>query len=396
MGDQGIAVGLQIRTPEIRRELEEILASDKFLFLQEQDIKGSCDLLIVEIEGLPQEFDRIKQITGRETAPDLFVTSRNTSAGLLLEAMRAGVKEFFSQPLNRDEIKTALTRVKERRYKTIPVEGLPKKGKLIHVLGSKGGVGKTTLVVNLAASLIELEDVKSVAVWDMNSLTGDVPVFLSVEPAFNWLKIAGNVDRLDSTYLMSSLSRHPSGIHILPAPAKPVESSKVSREMLEILSDTMSGLFDYTIVDCGPDLYGNTRDLLRFSDLILLLVVLNLPCLVNLKRLLSALDTMGYSSQDKVKIVANRLQKKSLISMPEAEKSLNRKFLAGLPNDYQLTMSAINQGRPISAVDADSELCRKFRELACLISGKSEKKKKSLFGLSWMSDAGLGRKLGFN
>ncbi len=86
------------------------------------------------------------------------------------------------------------------------------------MLGSKGGVGTTTVSVNLAVALSNSKR-HSVALLDMNTVFGEIPLFLEIQPKFHWGEITKNIDRLDDTFLMNVLSKHSSGVHILPSPA---------------------------------------------------------------------------------------------------------------------------------------------------------------------------------
>lgn len=390
MPEDSISIRLQIRTAEVRRELEEVISSIKGFYLQSPGFSGPCDLIIVEVDGGTEEFSPLENIRSTGMAGEIFVTSRNTNSSVLIEALRAGIKEFLPQPLKKEEVGRALIRMSERSQKVSLTETRARQGKIVHVFGGKGGVGTTTVAVNLATSLMELEGVKSVALLDMNLLFGEVPLFLGIEPAFDWVEVAKNISRLDVTYLMSSLSKHSSGVYVLPSPAKLSEDPSVNPGVIETLLRMMSNFFDFIIIDGGQSLDENAKRLLKISDTVLLVIVLSLPCLVNLKRVLSSLNTLGYPAQENIQIVVNRVQKKSLITMADAEDSVKKKFLLGIPNDFQTTMSAINQGKPISALDYGSDLCKKFRELASYISGKSERKRKSLFGLSWKSNEDVG------
>jgi len=253
-------------------------------------------------------------------------------------------------------------------------------GQIINFFGSKGGVGTTTLAVNLAVSLASRKDKPRVALLDMNSSFGEVSMFLSIESAFDWVDVAKNIDRLDATYLMSTLTRHESGVHVLPSPIRLREGYKTNPHVIETMLRLMQSMFDYVILDSGQSLDDNTKAILRMSDLTLLVFIASLPCIINLKRILETFRDLGYPSDDSVEIVANRSLKSAEISQKEIESSLKKKVYFTFPNDYRNTMSSINQGKPITAIDSKSEICQKFNELASLIveREKSESRAKEL------------------
>ena len=94
-----------------------------------------------------------------------------------------------------------------------------KDGTIVNVISSKGGVGTTTIAVNLAVSLAAEKNNPSVALIDMNLLFGDIPLFLEIEPKYNWSEITKNISRLDDIYLKNILSVDASGVCVLPSPS---------------------------------------------------------------------------------------------------------------------------------------------------------------------------------
>jgi pilus assembly protein CpaE len=116
------------------------------------------------------------------------------------------------------------------------------------------------------------------------------------------------------------------------------------------------------------------------SDKVLLVTLLSLPCLINVKRLQTTFRGMGYPHDASVEIIVNRFHKNSIVSMTEAEKNLDKKFLWTIPNDYQTTMSAINQGKPLVALKTESQITRNFLDFASALSGKAQAKRN---GVSW-------------
>ena len=101
------------------------------------------------------------------------------------------------------------------------------KGEIINVFGSNGGVGTTTVAVNLAASHTTMEKPPSVALIDMKPVFGDISTILNLDTPFSWSEVTKNISRLDPTYLMSILTRHHSGVYVLPAPVELAKDHKM-------------------------------------------------------------------------------------------------------------------------------------------------------------------------
>jgi pilus assembly protein CpaE len=369
-----ISVKLSVKSKQVRDELEELISSMEWLHLHENDAPSSCDLLIYEIgqNGLnPQEeFQLVRETLKSGVAREIYLTSSSLEPEILLQALRAGAKEFFPQPIKREEVKGALLELKVRRGE-VKIDGeKQKEGKIIYAIGSKGGVGTSTVAVNLAASLKDSKGSPSVVLIDMNLLSGEIPIFLDIEAAFSWGEVFGNISRLDSTYLMSILSKHSSGIYVLPSP-KPFDGLEVATpELIETLLGLMRKMFDYIVIDGGQSLGDISLKFLEMSDLVLLISILNVPCLTNVKRLLWTFQRLGYPEREKIKIIVNRNSGKSEISAKEAEKSINNKIFWLIPNDYGTTMSAINQGKTISSMARESRIRKNFEELALSLSEK--------------------------
>lgn len=197
MRTDAMTVRLEVIDSATKEELAEIIRSVEGWDLVES---GPYNLLILEA-GRDQESDfrRISQARASEENGEIFLTARQPDPEVLIRALRAGVREFLPQPLKREEVVKALLKVGRngRGAKEAGTKG--EEGSVFTVFGVKGGVGTTTIVVNLATGLARLDSKLLVALLDMNLLSGEVPLFLNVKPAFNWAEIARNISRLDAS-----------------------------------------------------------------------------------------------------------------------------------------------------------------------------------------------------
>jgi pilus assembly protein CpaE len=365
-----ISVRIEAQKQSTQKELEEILSQLANIELQKPGAPESADLLILEIgEDLPKEVLLIHSLLNRGEVKNIFVTSSRKEPEVILQALRAGVKEFITQPLIKEEVQIALEKFRKETGKSVFRRG---RGKIIDLMGSKGGVGTTTLAVNLATCLHEQAGSPSVALLDINPLLGELPLFLDIKTNFDWGELVKNINRVDSTFLMSIMAKHSSGIYVLPG-ATALDGVIATGEVIEKLLELLQATFDYIVIDSGKHLNNTSLKILRNADKVLVVSILDLPCLTNTRRLSKIFYDLGFPRKEKVEIIINRFHKKSMISQEEAEKSLERKILWSFPNDYQLTMSAINQGKPFSILDPKSELTKKIKGLASLVAEKNEK-----------------------
>lgn len=382
-----ISIRLEIQNQKIREELEEIISSLGGFQIHhttsQMKNNGSYDLLIQELGDNPKkELQMVNNLQMSGTVRDIFLTSSITSPETLLEALKVGARGFFPQPINKEEVRDALVKIKSLREHEKAAGTTGKRGKIIDIFGCKGGVGTTLIAANLATSIAELESTSSVALVDMNRFFGEISSMLTIESVFDWIKVAKNIARLDETYLMSILSRHTSGIYILPSPVELTEDYPVSPQALEALLKLMQTMFDFIIIDSGKYLDDNSKAVMKMSDTVLLVCIQNLPCIINLKKLQDAFRKYGYPLRENTGIIVNRFVKHADISLDMLEKGIDKKVLCCIPNVYRTTMSAIHQGKPLCTTAQGTEIHKKFKELASVFLENSERKKgKGIFSL---------------
>ncbi|MHB8110712.1 MAG: AAA family ATPase [Syntrophorhabdaceae bacterium] len=349
------------------------------------------DYLIYEItdDESAAQFEYLRNVVTTGVARNLVLVSGSTDPDILIRALKVGAREFFPLPLNLEDLHDALTRFKSSPLRTQFHESFtaPAEGSIIHIIGSKGGVGTTTLAVNLARNLIEAERGKKVALVDMNLLFGDIPIFLNMEsPLFDWAEIARNISRLDSNFLMGTLYKHPSGLHVLPSPTGILESLDSGTEITAKLLGVMKTMFDYIVIDGGQNIGEMSKAIMKIADNVVIVTLLNLPCLVNIKRLKDAFLRLGYPTDDKLSIVANRVNKKSgNISIEDAERTTRKKINWTIPNDFINTMNAINVGQTLTDLVPGSEINKSIAQMAGFfhkqcVHDESGSRKAGLFG----------------
>jgi pilus assembly protein CpaE len=380
-----ITVGLDIKNEGLRGEFEEIIASQHGFRLTKYDPHRVPELLISELdEDRGKTFSQVQAILGASPSAEIFLTSAYTDSEVLLEVLRAGVKEFIPQPINRAELEEALLRFKERHREKKPAP--VKRGKLITIIGSKGGVGTTTIAVNLAVSLLQVNPDCSVVLVDLNPQFGDAALFLDMEPAHTMGDVAKNIGRLDETFLMSILSKHSSGLYLLPSANAVEEIGLLTPEAAEKTLELLQTMFDYVVIDSGESLADTTLATLNISPTIFLVCTLTLPVLRNTKRLLNILSHLHYPT-DNISIIVNRYEKHTEVSLKDMEEVLGRKAAWMIPNDYFTTMNAINKGQPLFTISGRADMTKNFLKLAqTLRTGEQEEHKTSLFSRLFRSN----------
>jgi pilus assembly protein CpaE len=377
MQANNIKVKLELKNPKVSKSFENIINTLDGYSLQRSKEKTPCDLMIFELgKNDDKDFQVVGSILDLNTAGDVFLTSRDSSKSVLRQAIKIGAKDFFSQPINADDVIQSLESYRGFRERAGGKIISEKKGKIINILGSKGGVGATTLAVNLATNLAEYQGVQSVALVDLNTSFGEIPFFLEFKPNYHWGEITDNIARVDPTFLMEILHKHASGVYVLPSPNCLNGCEPPTPDIMERLLLLLRGMFEYIVIDGGHTLDSSSLRIIEMSDILLLVSILNIPCLSNTNHLVKSFARLNYLPDEHVRIVINRYLRNSEISLRDAEKGIDKEIYWTVPNDYKTTMSALNQGKSLSEIASRASITKNLRRLVDNLVATDEKKEK--------------------
>jgi pilus assembly protein CpaE len=282
-----------------------------------------------------------------ERSPEcaVLVVSSSNDGDLILQAMRAGAKEFLQQPIRIEDLLAALGRISDRRFGRGD-GGKPRGSQVIAVAGAIGGVGTTSIAVNLGCALAARE-ANTVTLVDLDLCLGDADVFLDTIPDYTLVDVAQNVTRLDFSLLKRSLTKHSSGLFLLPRPVQLEDIALISPEDLQRVIGLLKASFSHVIVDLSKSYSPIDMVALEMADHILLVTQLDLPCLRNIVRLMSSLNEMEGMSE-KVKIVVNRVGlENGHITLKKARDTIGRDIFWQFPNDYRTMIDVRNNGIPL-------------------------------------------------
>ncbi len=374
-----VVVGIDIHNDELQSEIITIIASQPDMRLKTSEDAGYPDLLILDIDDdHDKTFSLLQSTLSASPTTEVFLTASRTEPDVLLQAMRVGVKEFIPQPLQKQELNQALCRFSERHQQRKAQQASG--GKVLNIIGGKGGVGTTTIAVNLAAGLLAVDKQLSVALVDLNSHFGDVSLFLDMSPTHTFGSITKNIARLDTAFLLKALSQHVSGLHVLPAADDLEEMVALMPDSVVKTIEMLAAEFDYVVVDSGHLLDEVTISALQSSSANFLVTALTLPVLRSTRRFLDIVFDLGYD-RESIRIIANRENaKKVSVTLSDLEKVLNQNVFWTIPNDYLISLNAINQGIPIPVMAKRSKISKSFIKLGRLIhQGKDHPAAKKSF-----------------
>ncbi len=301
------------------------------------------------------------------TYPDtvVIVMSVQGETEYLRRAMIAGAKDYLVKPFGADElvecIQKSWERETTRRAKATGGQGGGKPdGQVLAVFSPKGGVGKTTLAVNVAAVLAS-ERRAQVCVVDLSLQFGDVCVFLGLVPRRTLSDLVSEAT-LDATTIAPYFMQHPSGIKVLPAPISPEYAEYVVPDHILRVLSLCRTLFDYVIVDMATSFADTALTTLDAADRVLLLGNMDMASLKNMKVTLELMQRLGYS-REKVLLVVNQAGYDYGIRFGDLETALSRKVDFYIHHDDIPAMLAANRGLPVVLDQPDSKLAKRFRDL---------------------------------
>jgi pilus assembly protein CpaE len=238
----------------------------------------------------------------------------------------------------------------------------PPMGKMIGFYGAKGGVGATTLAINSAIALHNSLD-RKVALVDAVLQFGDHRVFLDLGNDRKSVTDLMTAPQLDAELLKSVVVKHDSGVDLLLAPTSPEEADLVTPENFAGVLAMLRTMYDYVIVDVDKRLGDLVLSVMDHADEVHIVMTADLSCLKNVRLVLEALRRIGFDPK-RLKLVLNRSNAFTGISVGAAESALKREFETKITNEYRTAISAQNTGSPFSHAKPDSPLGKEIVTLA--------------------------------
>src|SRR5262249_33683523 len=281
---------------------------------------------------------------------------------MLLEAMRSGVQDFLGKPVQTESLKDLLLRISQ----DLTTKEFPSQDKLIVIMGAKGGVGATSVTVNLGVQLATFARKRTV-VLDFAGPLGNVHLLLDLHPKFGIRDAVDNLDRLDSHFLAGLLTKHKTKLEVLGGTPQPEEWQKIKVSVLDRVVNVAQKPIYNLVVEMGAQFSTEWSTILRMARMILIIAEANVPSLWTLERRLLALKGFGIS-QERARIIINRWHKGDDDVLKSIQKDINRPIFASLPNDFRKASQAVNLGTPILE-NHNNVLSSRYRQIAGQLVG---------------------------
>jgi pilus assembly protein CpaE len=284
------------------------------------------------------------------------------SQQMLLDAMRSGVQDFVFKPVAPEALREVFTRFHQEGHTAEQRSAQ----KLIVLMGAKGGVGTTTVAVNLGVQLATFAH-KRVVLLDLARPLGNAHLLLDLNPRFGIRDAIENIDRLDTHFFDGLVTAHKTKLHILAGTLHAEGWQSIPATLLDRVANVAQTNFDMVLADVGSQFGSDWTAILRTSRMILLVTETNVPSLWALERRLSALEGLGIESE-KVRVVVNRWHKGDQETLNSVQKNIKRPIIVSLPNDFRKANTSINLGTPLMD-NHNNNLTNHYRQLASLLTG---------------------------
>lgn len=321
------------------------------------------------------------RITTRQPNAAVVMMSVQNDPDYLRRSMLAGARNFLAKPFSLDELVETVRHVNQIASQTRRVVAVDhqqptyqqsgpvrnRKAKIISAFSLKGGIGRTTLVSNLAVAIRNQNPDKEVAIIDGNLLHGDQGVVMNATEQKSIADIVRNFHTLDRDLVTDILITHSSGVKLLAAPPDAQSGEQVTGEHMRLVLQHMTNMFDFIIVDTRPSFDEITLTLLDHSDKILLMLSLELTAIKGAKQYLELSDLLGYDS-DRISLVINRSTLQAGIPIDDVGASLKGEIIARLPDEPLPVVRSINEGVPIVQSAPGNPLSQEFIRLASILS----------------------------
>ncbi|MGH9256407.1 MAG: AAA family ATPase [Vicinamibacterales bacterium] len=317
-------------------------------------------VLVVDLREQDQLPPGVAAFRRQHTGAGVVLVVSSLDPRLMLEAMRAGVNECVAEPLSANALDDAVRRVLTN---VLPQPA----GQMFAFVGAKGGVGTSTLAVNIAA-VLGRDSQSTVLLIDLHIGHGDAALFLGVEPRFSVLDALENIQRVDESLFSGLVEKAASGVHLLASPSRP-RPVPVEPKRARALLESAAQVYRTTVLDV-PRSDMAIIDSLDYATTIVVVTSQEIASLRNAARIADTLR-QRYGA-GRVKVVINRFHRDAVIAQEDVERVIGSN-VKRIPSDYKVAVDALNAGRPV-VLDMESRLAKAFAAFAKDLAGVTKER----------------------
>jgi pilus assembly protein CpaE len=337
------------------------------------------DVIFFELDGHAERHveDLETLLKEHRGSVSVYVTYKEVQLDVVRRMMRIGVKDIFPQPFQTQELMSEIARaVSAKRERVKASQGA--KGGVTAFIDAKGGVGSTSIAVNVAHVLAEKHKAE-VLLIDFDLQFGDVAISLDLHPRSTITDALRQPDRVDAVLLKALVIKHDSGLDVLPSPGNLTSMDELTASSVRKILQAAVQDYEFVLIDLPRYFNSGVIEALKFSDPIMLVCQNSLETIRNAKMILDNLSLLGVSLAS-VELINNRAMAKSgSVSIDKLKSTLGKERIHRVRNDYAAAVSAQDQGLPVASVARKSDMTKDVHALAEYIlhshRGDNEKKR---------------------
>lgn len=314
-------------------------------------------VVVLDIRQQPQVPPALALLKREHPATGVVIVAGKLEPTVMLEAMRAGVTEWVTDPVVAKDLAAAI----ERAAGAASPVAL---GEVFAVVGAKGGVGATTVAVNIATTLASIAKGSTLLI-DLHPSGGDAALYLGAEAKFSVLDALDNTHRLDETFLKGLVVKT-GGTDLLASADRPA-ARPVDPHRIRAVVEAAMRCYRFVVLDV-PREYALAHEALDVASSITVVTTQELAAIRNASRAAAALRE--HHGADRVRVVVNRYDRAAEIAPEDLERAIGGRIGHRFPSNYRLAIAALNKGRPL-VTDNHNNLASAFAAYARSLSGQA-------------------------
>jgi len=321
------------------------------------------DVVLPQMDGVGL-CRKLRERPETRNIPIIIMTTKDETKDKVA-GFEAGADDYLVKPFDPEELKYRVRNLLARKNAAPadPKSGAHASGKTIVFFGSKGGVGKTSIALNLALTMQRKSPHKKIALFDADFAFGDIGARLNLPTTRSVLDLARNADNLDAELVQQVMLAHSSGLRVLLNPVHPVEAELVTPEHVKKIMGLLISLFDLVIVDCQSSYDERTLAVIDNADMLMLVVTPEIGPIKNARQFLEIAEDLGIPS-DKIFVVLNRFNSNVGIESEEIERTYKRKIAFHLASAGRTITLCTNQGTPIAIAQPNHPFSQQIGQMA--------------------------------
>ncbi|MGF6876259.1 AAA family ATPase [Paraburkholderia sp. MM5477-R1] len=358
----------------VRYRLRTAFGPARQLPMHARVVRGA-DLLIVDDANLSvRGLDGIEETLACAPTLHCMLVTPAPSTALIGAALRVGVRQVLSWPLDRQAVVDAFAQIEARRR-----EPERRHARVVTLASSKGGSGTTLIAVNLACALAARRE-RRVLLIDLSQQFADASLLMANRPPpMTLVDLCSRNEQLDPALFDACAMHVCPNLDLLAGAGDPLKAAELLPAQLDRILTLVRERYDAVLIDVGPSLNPSTIRALAHSDAICMVVRQNPLYLHGARRMLDIFRELGHPSS-KVRVVVNQYDKDAQINLPMLERTLGARVAHQLPRDDQHVNDALSRGVPLVACARDSGLAQGIVLLANMLWPGGAERRRSMLG----------------